>query len=94
MQIMHEIIHDNISKAHDLSAQKYNLRSRQVKFYVDQEVYFRTFPQSDFKNNFNYKFAPKFLKGRVLKVVGDNRYEIGNLKGKSIGIYHTKDLKQ
>lgn len=94
LQILHDIIRQNISQAHDCSAQKYNLRTRNVRFVVGQEVFYRTFPQSDFQKNFNYKFAPKFRKGRILKVLGNQRYEIGNLQNKSLGTYHTKDIKQ
>lgn len=94
LQILHDIIRQNISQAHDCSAEKYNLRTRNVRFNVGQEIFYRTFPQSDFQKKFNYKFAPKFRMGRILKVLGSQRYEVGNLQNKSLGIYHTKDLKQ
>lgn len=76
LQIWHDIIRQNISQAHDCSAEKYNLRARKIKFSDGQEVYYRTFPQSDFQKKFNYKFAPKFRKGRILRVLGNQRYEL------------------
>lgn len=93
LQILHKYLKDRIINAHENSAKTYNLRSRNVSFKVDQEVFCRTFPQSCFKNNYVAKFVPKFQKGRISKILGKNKYELTNLQGKSIGIYHTKDLK-
>lgn len=93
LQILHQYLKDRIVSTHESSAKTYNTRSRNLSFVVDQEVFCRTFPQSCFKNNYVAKFAPRFQKARVLKILGKNRYELGNLNGKSIGVYHSKDIK-
>lgn len=93
LQILHKQLMNRIQKAHEKSAIKYNTRSRNISFNEDQEIYCRTFPQSNFKNCLVAKFSPKFQKARVLQVLGKNRYELANLQGKSIGVYHSKDLK-
>lgn len=93
LQILHNYLTDRINAAHENLAKSYNLRKRIISFTEDQEVYCRTFPQSCFKTNFVAKFAPRFQKARVLKVLGKNRYELGTLQGKTLGIYHTKDIK-
>lgn len=93
LQILHKELMAKIQKAHDKSAIKYNTRCRNFSFIQDQEVFCRTFPQSSFKNTFVAKFSPKFQKARILQVLGKSRYELANLQGKSIGVYHSKDLK-
>lgn len=94
LQIMHHYLMKRINEAHDASAKRYNLRTNPNLFLEDQEVYCRTFPQSSFKNQFVAKFAPKFRKARILKVLGKNRYELADAQGKSIGTYHSKDIKR
>lgn len=93
LQILHNFLKKKIISAHTKSAKTYNKRTRNLTFREDQEIFCRTFPQSCFKSNFVAKFAPRFQKARVLKVLGKNRYELGNLQGKSIGVYHSKDIK-
>lgn len=93
LQILHKQLMNKIQKAHDKTAIKYNTRCRNITFLQDQEVYCRTFPQSNFKNSFIAKFSPKFQRSRILQVLGKNRYELANLQGKSIGVYHAKDIK-
>lgn len=92
-QIMHEYFMKQIKKANQLSAKRYNTRARPSSFTVDQEVYCRTFPLSSFTNSYTAKFAPKFKKARILKILGKHRYELADLSGKTIGVYHAKDIK-
>lgn len=93
LQILHNYLKEKIVASHDNSAKVYNTRTRNMTFSEDQEIFCRTFPQSCFKNNYVAKFVPRFQKARVLKVLGTNRYELGNLQGRSIGVYHSKDMK-
>lgn len=93
LQIVQDYLKKRIVECHQRSATSYNLRTRSNSFKVDEEVWCRTFQQSSFSKSFISKFAPKFRKARVLQVKGKNRYELGDLKGKSLGIYHAKDIK-
>lgn len=93
MQIMRDYFKDHIKKANENSANRYNTRAKENSFRVDQEVFCRTFPLSNFSNNYVAKFAPKFRKSRVLKILGKNRYELSDMNGRSLGIYHAKDIK-
>lgn len=92
-QVMHEYFMKHIKKANESSAKRYNTRARENSFRVDDEVYCRTFPVSSFSNNYTAKFAPKFRKARVLNILGKNRYELADRGGKSLGVYHAKDIK-
>lgn len=93
LQVLHDYLKEKIVTSHNNSAKTYNIRTRKLNLVVDQEVFCRTFPQSCFKNNYVAKFVPRFQKARVLNILGKNRYELGNLQGKSIGVYHSKDIK-
>lgn len=93
LQIVHDHLKQRILDAHEKSARTYNTRKRDLTFKEDDEVFCRTFPQSCFRTGFVAKFAPKFQKARVLKVLGRNRYELANQQGKTMGIYHSKDIK-
>ncbi|KAI8114742.1 hypothetical protein CVS40_12913 [Lucilia cuprina] len=49
-----------------------------------------------FKNNLanlNSKLCKKFVKCRVVKRVGKSLYELENLAGRKVGVYHAKDLQ-
>lgn len=93
LQVLHDDLKKKILDAHEKSAKTYNTRKRDLGFRQDQEVFCRTFPQSCFRTGFVAKFSPKFQKARVLKVLGKNRYELTNMQGKSLGVYHSKDIK-
>lgn len=87
-------IRESLHKAYLRNEKKYNIRSRCVKFVPGQEVYRRSFQQSDFKKNFNAKLANKFHKCLIVRPVGNSLYEVEDLRGKPLGIFHGKDLKQ
>lgn len=94
LDLVRDKIRENIHKAYQKNERTYNTRCRKVKFVPGQEVFRRNFQQSVFKNNYNAKLARKFLKCRVVRPVGNSLYEIEDLKGKSLGVFHAKDLKQ
>ncbi|XP_037825604.1 uncharacterized protein LOC119613645 [Lucilia sericata] len=94
MDLVRHKIRESLHKAYLKNEKTYNTRCRQVKFVPGQEVYRRNFQQSDFKNNFNAKLAKKFLKCRIVRPIGNSLYEVEDLQGKSLGVFHAKDLKQ
>lgn len=87
-------IRENLQKSFEQHAKTYNIRSRAVQFQPGQEIYRRNFQLSDFSKQRNAKLGKKFVKCRILKSVGKNLYELEDMQGKAIGIYHAKDLKQ
>lgn len=93
-EVMRKQIRERLHEAYLKNEQTYNTRCRKVKFIPGQEVFRRNFCQSDFRNCFNAKLARKFLKCRIIKPVGNSLYELEDLQGKYIGIFHGKDLKQ
>lgn len=94
MQLIRERVQQNLKLAFEKGRKVYDTRARSVTFKVGQEVFYRNFTQSNFAKNYNYKFADKFLKGRIAQRVGNNMYKMENLAGKSIGTFHGKDIKR
>lgn len=93
LEIIRQQIKENMKKAYEKSAERYNKRARKISFVPGQEVYRRNTTLSDFSKNRNAKFCRKFLKCRVVRPVGNNMYELETLQGKSLGPYHVKDIK-
>ena len=93
LQIARAKAKTNIATSHDVNARKYNLRSRSIQLKVGASVYARNFAQSNAGKRFNSKLAPIFLKAEVVRKLSPSYYELQNETGKSIGIYHLKDIK-
>lgn len=94
MELVGGKIRESLHRAHQKHEKSYNLRCRKVKFVPGQEVFRRSFRQSSFKDNYNAKLDKKFLKCRISRPIGNSLYEVEDLQGKPLGIFHAKDLKQ
>ncbi|XP_055855979.1 uncharacterized protein LOC129919156 [Episyrphus balteatus] len=93
LQCIRNQIRENISKANEKSAKIYNVRTKNTR-YVPGQVYRRNFILSDSSKYLSSKLSPKYVKCRIIKQIGNNMYELENLNGKKIGVFHAKDLKQ
>lgn len=78
--------------AHERNEKVYNTRSKEVRFQTGQVVYRRNFKQSSQIENYNAKLGPKQVKCIILKAIGNSMYELGDISGKKIGVYHAKDI--
>lgn len=85
---------ESMRKQYERNERSYNLRAREVSYSAGQEVYRRNFKQSNFEHGYNAKLAPSFIKARVKKKLGNCNYELEDLQGRSIGIFHAKDIRQ
>lgn len=94
MELVREKIRECLHKAHIKHEKSYNLRCRRVQFVPGQEVFRRSFRQSSFKDNYNSKLDRKFFKCRIVRPIGNSLYEVEDLQGKPLGVFHGKDLKQ
>lgn len=93
MKLIDESVVRNLKKAYDKGAKTYNLRTRKVVYVPGQEIYRRNFQLSDFSKAFNAKLAPKYMKARIHSKIGNNLYQLEDLKGKILGVFHAKDLR-
>lgn len=94
MAIMGSRARELMNKQHERNERAYNLRSRDVAYNVGQEVFRRNFKQSSFEHGYNAKLAPTFVKARIRRKVGNSYYELEDLRGNLVGVYHAKDIRQ
>lgn len=93
--LTHDMVRDNLRKAHITHEKAYNPRSRQVSYKIGQEVFRRNFAQSDFAKGFNAKLGKQWVKARVVEKKGTCIYILEDMQGKAIPLsYHAKDLRQ
>lgn len=78
--------------AYDKNAKYYNLRSRERKFEIGQEVVHRNFKQSSQIQNFNSKLGPVGIRSIVKRKLGNHYYELEDLDTKNTSIFHAKDI--
>lgn len=93
LEIIRDKVQENLEKAYNSYMKPYNLRSKAITYNVGDEVYRRNFVLSNKANAFNAKLAPKYLKCRIDKRIGNCYYELSDLQGRKIGTFHAKDLR-
>ena len=72
----------------------YDLRRRPEKFSIGQRVWKRNYVLSDAARRFSAKLAPRYTGPfTIMRVVSSWTYALSDDSGKSIGIWHAKDLK-
>lgn len=93
-QILNEQVRRRLCAARDNNERRYNMRSRTVNFRPGQEVFLRSFRQSNFAQNFNAKLARQWIPARIVRKKGSCLYEVEDRAGKKIKVaYHTKDIR-
>lgn len=91
---LNEQVAKRLQVAHERNEKHYNKRSRNVTFRAGQEVYVRSFQQSEFKRNFNAKLAKQWLPARIIRSRGSCLYEVEDRQGKVMKCtYHAKDIR-
>lgn len=92
LKLVRKTIFENISKAFEASAKRYNLRSSSQKFNIGNKVYRRNFVLSDKVKRFSAKFAPTFINATVVGTKGNCMYILEDENTKRTDIYHAKDI--
>jgi len=93
LALIHDQIQVNLRKAYEKSSKVYNLRTRNVVYTPGQIVFARQHPVSDASKKFSSKFAPMFKKARIVKKIGLVNYQLEDVDGNKMGVYHAKDIK-
>jgi hypothetical protein len=82
-----------LQEAHDRNIKHYNDKRRDIEFEVGDEVWKRTYKQSNASKYFAAKLAPKYEKCRVIRKLSPLVYELEDENGKLLGKWHVKDCK-
>lgn len=93
LMLIRDRVKTNLEIAYNNYKKPYNLRSRPISYKEGEEIYRRNFVLSKKTNHFNSKLAPKWLKCKIVKCIGNSYYKISDPNGDLIGTYHAKDLK-
>lgn len=87
-----QLVQDNIQEAFKAYSHHYNLRTRPVAYNVGQKVWKKRFKQSNAARGYNAKYDDMYEPVIITEKRG-SVYVVKNMKGKSLGTVHAKDLK-
>lgn len=93
---LREIYHDvqaKLNMAYKRNAHYYNLRKRDVEFFVGDKVWKKNKVLSDAAQNFAQKLAPRYVLCTIRKKISKLVYTLENEDGSDVGNWHVKDLK-
>ncbi|XP_063395405.1 uncharacterized protein LOC134680243 [Cydia fagiglandana] len=93
LRAIYPTVKELLQKAHDRNIKYYNDKRRDIEFNVGDEVWKRTFKQSNAGKYFSAKLAPKYDKCRVIRKISRLVYELEDENGKRLGKWHIKDCK-
>ncbi|CAD7001899.1 unnamed protein product [Ceratitis capitata] len=94
LNFIRKTVMNNIARAFENSAKRYNLRSTIKNFKIGDIVFRRNFTQSDAAKKFCAKLAPKFIKAKVISLKGNCMYELEDCLNRKRAIYHRKDIQE
>ena len=93
-QMLLDRVRKTLASSQERARKTYNLRRRPVQFVVGQKVWRRNKVLSDAVNFVNAKLAPKFVGPfTVRRRMGSWSYELEDDKGRTVGVWHVRDLK-
>ncbi|KAG5870678.1 hypothetical protein JTB14_023894 [Gonioctena quinquepunctata] len=94
LQQLYKEVKGKLLKAAERNKRYYDLRHRDVKYEVGDEVYRKNFVQSDAAKFYSSKLANKFVGPFIVfKKVSPWVYELKDPDGRFRGSWHAKDLK-
>ncbi|KAH8357348.1 hypothetical protein KR084_003042 [Drosophila pseudotakahashii] len=92
MDLIRQKVSQGLNRNYERAEKAYNTRSKPVEFSVGQVVYRKNYRQSNKAEGYNARLGPNRVRCVVLQRKGKALYELGNVGGKSVGIFHAKDL--
>jgi RNase H-like domain found in reverse transcriptase/Integrase zinc binding domain/Integrase core domain len=87
-----EFVVKQMQKSHENTKKRYDLRTREISYQPGEIVWRKNFYLSDASKDYCAKLGDRFVKCMVIKKMGNSCYELGNLAGKSLGIFHAKHI--
>lgn len=86
-------VNESLKSAYLRAKARYDLRTREVQYAIGDVVWKKNTRLSNKHKKISHKLMPRYLKCRVSAKLGTNTYALVDLAGKTIGNFHTKDLK-
>jgi hypothetical protein len=93
MELLYKDVELRLSEAYEKAKRRYDLRRRPATYVVGDVVWRANKALSNAAMGFSRKLAPNYLRSIVKRVVSTGTYELCDEGGKSLGVWHAKDLK-
>lgn len=87
-------ISENLLKAYETYAKRYNLRSRIITFTPGEIVLRANFNLSDAIKGYTSGLGAKYIKAKIKEKLGTSSYLLTDMSGKDIGKYSVKHLRK
>lgn len=85
-------VSDNLTLSFLRNARDYNKNRAAVTLNVGDTVWRRNFTRSSGQDFTSGKFAPRFIRARVSKIISNQVYELQDFDSPYFGTYHIKDI--
>lgn len=92
LKILLNDVKENIKKGSEEVSKRYNLRARDIQFNVGDIVFKKNFGLSSAPKGISAKLNDPFIKCIVQKRMGSNTYNLEDLNGCPLGVFHAKDI--
>lgn len=91
-----ETVKENLKKAYNRYAKHYNLRSNKDApvYDIGEIVMKKNFFLSNKLKKFSAKLADTYAPARVIGRIGNSCYDLEDLKGNKLGVFHSSDLQK
>lgn len=93
LQSIFQGVMKRLNKAYVRNSRTYNLRKRDVEFFVGDRVWKRNKVLSNASKAFAQKLAPRYVPCTVRRKLSKLAYELVDESNANIGVWHIKDLK-
>ena len=93
LSLVRDKVLENLKIAYKRHERVYNQKGNPRELTVGQQIYVRTFVQSDATKQFSAKFAPKFIPAVITGRVGNAAFHLSDPNGKYLGVYHQRDIR-
>jgi transposase InsO family protein len=87
-----DYIKERLTRSYETTKKRYNLRKRLREYKVGDVVWRKNFTLSDASKNYAAKLGKKYVKCKILKRIGTSCYELGDIQGRSLGVFSSKDF--
>lgn len=87
-------IHMKMHKSYIKNKKYYDLQRSPATFEVGDHVFLRNHVKSDAAKCFSKKLAPRYVPGKITKMISPIAFEISSLEGKFLGKWHVQDLRK
>lgn len=92
MQAVREEVLQNLQRAHQVSRNRYDERTKPLSFEPGERVWRKNRSLSNAAADFSAKLAPKYMPSRIIRHIGQDTYELRDSNSSPVIKCHANDL--